>query len=424
MGCAAEPEPRARNVVLVTVDTLRPDRLGAYGYEAARTPAFDRLAMESLRFERAYAHSSLTLPSIATILTSRLPAAHGLLSNAGALLESTDTLATRLRGAGFRTAGFIGSWVLRPETGLSRGFERYTERYLGKEEVDLRPENPAAFLTDGALVWLAELSPNERFFLWIHYQEPHGPYTPSEFEAPDAEPGEAELPRSSSNSGRRAIPRYQWLGHGRLSEYRLRYDAEIAEMDRQLGRLAEGLRQQGVLDDTLLVVTADHGESLGEDGLYLAHGEGLDDVQQRVPLLLRGPGIAPGVRRDRVGLADLAPTLLAQLGVNPGGLRGVSLFDPIGDRIVVAQGASSIGKNNSWRSIRDGEHELVEGQPVPGALRARTKIRGAATPDDETLARLRATLSREARWPDLYGTGKPEVGPAEREALRALGYAD
>lgn len=421
VGCS-ELEPRTRNLVLVTVDTLRPDRLGVYGYEAAKTPVFDQLAAESVRFERAYAHSSLTLPSITTLLTGRLPAAHGLASNGGTLSEGIDSLTSVLRAAGFRTAAFIGSFALRSETGLSRGFESYTDRYLSKEY--FRPENPASFLTDGALVWLADLPPEERFFLWIHYQEPHGPYIPPGFVAPPPTPGEPELPMSDSNSGLGAIPRYQWLGHGRLSEYKIRYDAEIAEMDRQLGRLLAGLRRRGLFDDTLLVVTADHGEAFGEEDLFLAHGEGLGEVQQRVPLLLRVPGLAPRVRQDRVGLTDVAPTLLKLLGVDAGGVSGVSLLEEVGDRTIIAQVWSPIGSNNSWRSILDGEDELVQGQPVPGMLGLRTKLRGPETSDPEVVARLRVTLNREARWPDLYGKGQTDIDPADREALRAMGYLD
>ncbi|MDJ0848737.1 MAG: sulfatase [Myxococcota bacterium] len=419
VACSDTP-PRVRHVVLVTVDTLRPDRLGAYGYAAARTPEIDALAARSLRYERAYAHSSLTLPSVTSILTGRVPGRHGLVSNAGTLRASVDTLASTLRAAGFRTAGFVGSWVLRSESGLDRGFEHYTQSYRTAEKNRDRQENPADFLTNDALVWVADREPGERLFLWIHYQEPHGPYTPLDFEAPAPDPGEAELPRTGTNSGMGGIPNYQWLGHGRLSEYQARYDAEIAEMDRHIGRLLEGLRKRGVLDEAALVFTADHGEAFGEDGLYCAHGEGLGEVLLHVPLLLHLPATRSGVRSDRVALADVAPTVLGLAGVaSP--VRGRSLLEDVGDRPVIAQGIAAVGHWNSWRSIRDGGVELIEREPLPGRLEATSELRGGGDADKQ---RLVATLDAEAPWPRSTKTRAQEVEPGERAALEALGYLD
>jgi arylsulfatase len=414
-GCSA---PAPDHVILISVDTLRADRLGAYGYADAATPNLDALAAESLRFDRAYAHASSTLPSVSSLMTGLLPAQHGLFANLGKLRRRFSTLGTRLRAAGFRTAAFVGSWALRPTRGLARGFEVYTEEWGDRESNRPQPETRGAPLTDQAIAWLDGRSPGERLFLWVHYQEPHGPYEPPAFEPPEV--AGPELPRSSDMSGRGAIPRYQWLGHGRLAEYEARYDGEIAEVDRQLGRLLAVLRERGLLAHSIVVFTADHGEAFGEDGLYCAHGEGLDESLLRVPLILRAPGLEPGVRRDAVRLIDVAPTLLALLGLPRDGLPGLPLTEDLGDRPVVAQVAGS--KARQWRSLREDGFELVEGsdgttlrplardsalQPVPAALRSR----------------LEAQLERLARWPPAPRK-EIAIDPDAEDLLRAMGYID
>jgi len=410
-GCGDGPG-RARHVVIVSVDTLRADRLGAYGYARARTPAIDALAAESVRFERAYAHSSMTLPSVASLLTGHAPGRHGVLSNMMSLGEGSDTLATRLRAAGFRTGGFVGNPVLRREAGIAEGFEHYAESFRVDGELVKAPEHSAALLTSAALGWLDSLDPGSRVFLWLHYQEPHGPYQPQHFEAPEPSEDEIELPQNSSHSGRGGIPRYQWLGHGRLSEYQARYDAEIAELDQELSRLLLGLRQRGLLEQSALVFTADHGEAFGEEGVFCAHGEGLGETLLHVPLLLRVAGEAAALRRDRVGLADVAPTMLRLAGVSS---SASSLTEDLGDRTIVAQMLGEVGDWNSWRSIRSGSRELSEREPRPGKT--------APEPLPE-LRELRTALDAVAPW---LGDGRPdalELGPREREALRNLGYLE
>jgi arylsulfatase len=395
-ACAPE---RPDHLVLVTVDSLRADRLGAYGYAGPGTPAVDGLARQSILFERAYAHSSMTLPSVASLLTGRLPAEHGIYSNGGSLGKEVTTLAEHARGAGFRTAAFLGSYALRPNRRLSRGFEAYTRAFRDREQNRAQPENGARWLTDQAIAWLATLEAGERFLLWIHYQEPHGPYTPASF----AEPAAAGpiLPQSSSQSGRGAIPRYQWLGHGRLTEYEARYDGEIAEMDRQLGRLLTALQEGGRLEHSVVLFTADHGEAFGEEELYCAHGEGLGEVLLRVPLLLRAPGLAPAVRRDAVRQIDVAPTLLALLDLEGPSLPGRSLLEEHGDRDLVAQ---LVQRERRWRSIRNRDGWLLdEGVDALGE------------------GPLVAELERLAPWPTRL---VDRLTPEEAEALRNMGYAN
>ena len=354
----------------------------------------------------------MTLPSVLSLLTGRVPGRHGVVSNLMELPEGAETLATRLHQAGFRTGAFVGNVVLRHESGAGRGFDHYTESFRTDEKLTRAPEQTAELLTDAALAWLDQQDEDERLFLWVHYQEPHGPYQPRHFETRKPCASEVELPQNNSHSGREGIPRYQWLGHGCLDEYEARYDAEIAELDEPLGRLIEGLRKRGMLDRGALVFTADHGEAFGEEGVYCAHGEGLGEALLHVPLLLRVAGETPGTRSDRVGVADVSATLLELAGIPS---RGGSLLANIGDRTVVAQMLGEVGDWNSWRSIRSGSLELVEREPRPG------KSEPPAAPG---LEELRAALDVLAPWPAFGGSEVEQLSAAERDALRELGYLD
>jgi arylsulfatase len=417
-GPAAESGPRARHLVLVTVDTLRADRLGAYGWERARTPAIDALAAVSIRFDRAYAHSSMTLPSVASLFTGQLVSRHHIFSNFGMLSEDLPTLASRLSQAGFSSAAFVGSYALRPARRLDRGFARYTRRYASREHVRAQPENLAGPLTDAAIAWLAQRAPGERLFLWMHYQEPHGPYTPERFEPPVDD--ERVLPRGPTNSGQGAIPRYQWLGHGRAAEYEARYDGEVAEVDRQLGRLLDALRERGLFEESLVVFTADHGEAFGEEGLHFAHGEGLGEALLRVPLLLHVPGEPAAVRGDAVRLIDVAPTALALLGLPAPDLPGESLLRDVGDRPLVAQ---VVRADRRWRSIRGSGFSLVEGSGPAGFEPLAADAAALADPERaRARERLSGELERLAPWPGRQ-TQEP-LSAEERRALEALGYVD
>jgi arylsulfatase len=407
-----------RHVVLITVDTLRADRIGAYGYSAATTPALDALAAESIRFERAYAHSSATLPSVSSLMTGKLPGEHGLFSNLGQLTPDLPTLATLLQDAGFESAAFIGSYALRPSRGLAQGFGSYTNEYRSAEAVRDEPENLAGPLTDEAEAWLEQRDPTKRLFLWVHYQEPHGPYTPPRFEMPAIADSDPVLPLNPTNSGVGGIPKYQWLGHGRLAEYQARYDGEISEFDRHLGRLLEVLERTGVLADSVLVFSSDHGEAFGEGGVFCAHSEGLSDAMLQVPLLMRVPGHPAAVRTDRVRQIDVLPTLLELLGVTAGDLPGESLLVDRGDRDVVSQ----LGRHwkKRWRSMRSGEFELREQGRGEISLLAPP---GTSVPAD-LRERLRAALEDQAPWRASKDRGRTRLTPEERDALKALGYLD
>ena len=285
---------RAPDVLLVTLDTVRADRLGCYGRGGGATPVLDRLAAEGLVAEQAIAVAPLTLPSHASILTGLYPPRHGVRDNDDFRLGASGaTLAERFRERGYLTAAAVGSLVLASSQGLDRGFEVYDEPEGGLPDVSRGAalayrrlvERRAAEVTDAALRAVAR-SGDRPFFLWVHYFDPHADYEPPS-------PWRERFP---------AQP----------------YEGEIAYVDAEVGRLLDGLGARGRSSDLLVAVVADHGEGLGEHG-EATHGVLLYETTLRVPLVLRWPGrIAPGTRvREPVSIADLAPTILDLLGLPP-----------------------------------------------------------------------------------------------------------
>ncbi|MGH9315325.1 MAG: sulfatase, partial [Vicinamibacterales bacterium] len=303
------PPAPARNLLLVTIDTLRADRLGCYGSRDVATPNLDRLAAEGALAIDATVHAPLTRPSHVSLFTGRYPAEHGIRDNiAPALADNVPTLATLLSAAGFRTGAFVSSIVLSAQSGLNRGFGTYSARFeAGADDarflntIQRRGEETVA----DAIAWLRgedrlrqgyggppELyakADNRRFALWVHLYEPHDPYEPPE-------------PYLSQYAGRP-------------------YDGEVALSDELVGRLLHALESARADSDTLVVVTSDHGEGLGDHD-ESTHGYFVYESTLRVPLLFRGPRIARGVRvAPTVRAVDVLPTLLELLGL-PAGEQG------------------------------------------------------------------------------------------------------
>jgi arylsulfatase A-like enzyme/Tfp pilus assembly protein PilF len=289
------------DLLLITLDTVRADHLGAYGDKDARTPALDRLAREGVRFADASTHAPLTGPAHAGILTGVYPARFGIRDNAATVLPAdVPTLASTLGRAGYRTGAFISAFILDRAYGFDRGFDEFDSHFDRFEAGDkLQAQRTADQVLGPALAWLSKLPPDRPFFAWVHLYDAHAPYSPPE-------PYRTEF---------RTHP----------------YDGEIAYVDSAVGRLVLALQQKGVLDRTLVVAIGDHGESLGEHGEE-EHGLFLYDAVLRVPLIMRLPGRAHAglVVGEQVRAIDLLPTILAVLGVpSPPRLDGVSLVPVI-----------------------------------------------------------------------------------------------
>ena len=281
-----------RDVLLITLDTTRPDRLGAYGNRGIETPNFDRLAREGVIFSNAVAVAPTTLPTHASILTGLYPLRHGARANSSFVLgPEQTTLAERLRRAGYATGAFVSAFVLDRRFGVYQGFEVYDDELPSAGDAISVAERSADRTTDRAVRWLER--PHERpRFTWVHYYDAHAYWTPpSPF---------AEL-------------------------YPIAYDGEIAFVDSQIGRLLEAADA-----DTVVVVVGDHGEALGEHGEG-THGILVQDATLRIPLVVRAPGGLPsGVHvPTRVSQIDLVPSLLSLLGEPvPKGLDGRSFLQP------------------------------------------------------------------------------------------------
>jgi len=401
-SCARGPAPgdlAGWNVLLVTIDTLRADRVGFAGYEGVETPVMDGLAAQGVVFEDAIAAGPVTLPSHATILTGRYPPAHGALDNGFySLPEDVPTLATALRERGYDTAAVVGSYVLIDRTGLDAGFQEYDDTFSKpRQRGQAYRERRAGDVTAAAKRWLEGRDSAAPFFLWVHYFDPHAPYDPPE--------------------------PYR-------TQYRLRpYDGEIAYTDAQLGELLDALRASGQLDRTLVVVTADHGEAFG-DGGELTHGLLLRTSTLRVPLVLVAPGRVPAGRRvpSVVSTADIAPTVLELVGAPPlAGVQGRAL--PLGprdeERFVYSEtrlpadefGWSMLAgvRSGRWAWVRAPRPELYDLDEDPGET----------TSLDGERPELAAQL--DARVGEFLDAGRDSVVRSQLSeeqvvALRSLGY--
>lgn len=393
-ACAA-PLPPVRNVVIVTLDTTRADRLTPYGLMQVSMPHLERLAREGIVFDQAISVAPLTLPAHASLFTGLWPAHHGVRDNAGQPLAAAHlTLAEVLQAQDFRTAAFVGSAVLDEDRGLAQGFATYggvAPTDAGRHGRQRRGDA----VVSQALDWLSGVGAS-RFFLWVHLYDPHRPY--------DAPPhaGEASDP----------------------------YVAEITFSDAQLGRLLGGLEHRGLLPHTLIVVAGDHGESLGEHG-ERDHGVLLYEAVLRVPMMILAPGLPPGRIGDVVRLIDVAPTVLDLAGAPSPPGDGVSLRELMTGRRrgldLEAYAESTYPERFGWaplRALRDGRYKYIDG-PAPELY----DLTADPFEQHDIIAARPATAAAMKRridtlvGPAVTAAGSSDVPGELRERLSALGYA-
>jgi arylsulfatase A-like enzyme/Tfp pilus assembly protein PilF len=402
------------NLLLITLDTVRADHLGAYGYAAAQTPALDGLAARGALFENAYSPAPMTLPAHATLMTGLLPPEHGARVNGEHRLGADiPTLAERLAQRGYRTGAFVAAFVLDAKFGLDRGFDHYDDdrTHAHKQEVPdpLSVYRPANHVVDAALAWLdAAIEPPEGepqdatpFFAWVHLYDAH----------------------------------YPWHGHSELEETPLEaersYDAEIAFIDIQISRLLEFLESRGQLEHTWVVAVSDHGEGLGDHG-EIEHGYLLSEEALRVAWIFAGPGVAAGARSSSlVALEDFFPTALELSGIEPAASRGRSLVPALHGQSIPSR-ASYAETDLPWTSFRWGPQRSITTKdwkytrsPQPELYdRAvdRLEVVNLAGVRADQLANLDSQLTTLEAGFHLRESSAVQLNSEERAQLESLGY--
>jgi len=408
LGQLARGVARERlNLVIVTLDTTRADRIGAYGSRDVETPTFDRLAAEGALFEQAVSVAPLTLPAHSSIFTGRFPPEHGVRDNGGFFLGPDQlTLAEILKSRGYRTGGFVAAYVLAGKWGINQGFDTYFDDF---DLSDMRAvslsaiQRPANEVLDKALPWIEQAN-GAPFFAWIHLYDPHAPYRPPE-------------PFAT-----------KYKGHP--------YNGEIAFADSQLARLVATLQSHGLYDRTVIVVIGDHGESLGDHG-ESAHGFFVYNSVTHVPLVIRAPFSSTGHRRvaDPVRSVDIMPTVLDLLGAPAAsGISGVSLVPLLaGTKTELALDAYSEAMyplhHYGWsdlHALRSGRYKVIDA-PRPELYDVErdpnetTNLFAERQPLGERMIAGLRTLEGGFRKV-VASMPAADIDPEARERLAALGY--
>jgi arylsulfatase A-like enzyme len=445
---AAEPPPTHAgiNVLLLTIDTLRADHLSGYGYQRQTSPAIDGLAARGVLFENAFTYWPKTRGSFAAMFTSLYAAQHGLTVRERDLPDYNQTLAETLKATGYQTAAAVDNGNLDRELGFAQGFDRYQQVWLTADTEVERTEQ----LTRFAIDFIESYQQAEPFFLWIHYVNPHTPYEPPEellklFRGDGIGPRGPKLePVVGYHGGvNRHLP---IAGASTWGDYVDRYDAEIAFADRHIGHVLEALDKSPHNGSTLVVLTSDHGESLGEHDYYFDHGFDLFDPSLRGPLVLSFPGILPQgeIVQAAVSTLDIFPSVLDLAQITfPTGLQGRSVLplvrhseDRLHDRIFFQNDQHLLGISDGRLKLisypgsgqGEGHVELYDTRRDPYELNDRYReSREAVSPLEAELSSFQTRTVAWQQETDRRRQGAPARGDAELSEetlknLEALGY--
>jgi len=430
-GCGKRQHAKKPNIILITLDTTRADRLGCYGYRRQTSPNIDKLAEESVLYTRAIAPSSWTLPSHASLFTGKFTSSHGarydpegplLLTDAISGPESWDayrarglaqnevTLAEVLKETGYTTAAVVGGPWMKRIFGLNKGFDYYNDSQISTVNGRL-----ASQVTTSALNWL-ERRREKKFFLFLNYFDPHGPYSPPEGFALRF------LPKGTNFTGREPT----------LEEINALYDAEILYMDHYIGRFLQKLKVENLYNDTLIIVTSDHGELFGEHGKF-GHGHYLYQEELHVPLFIKYPAgeVSPKRTDLRAQLTDILPMIYERVGITiPGNIQGTSPSQIKHPIIAETYPLPLISKDGSWQSIFEGDFKFIWNSKNQHML-----FNLKDDPEENVNIIVQDSKRTERMWAQMeqYLAKLPKPGLAvpagepddqTKEALKSLGYVN
>jgi arylsulfatase A-like enzyme len=417
-GCSRPAKP---NVILISLDALRADHLGCYGHERDTSPNLDRMAAEGTLFERGFSPTAWTLPGHASMLSGRVPRRHGATRSGTAIREDVPLLTEILSSEGYATAAVVNAPFMQAKFGFGRGFDSYA--YVPKLEVERHQQTVLDTL---------ERHGDAPFFFFFHYMSVHDPYAPEErfnrfvgtYEQPIRITGERLLKLW------RAMDR----GEAELNEDEVRYLNDlyaggVLSIDARIGEILDLLEREGLHDDTIVIVTADHGEEFMEHG-SIVHTKTLYDELLHVPLILRGPGVPRGVRvRSIASLIDIAPTVLALVGLRPpSGIDGIDLAtlwsdDSDPERLLEIETSWVDGTGALW-GIRTPTHKLIVDLET-GEKEYYDLVRDPGETENlyphPGAEELEARLNEWLREPE---GGPVELTPEDLERLGALGYVE
>lgn len=439
---SARPDQPLRDVLLVTVDTLRADHLGIYGYSRPTSPRLDAFFADAARYRRSYAAESSTPPSVISFLSGRLPQDHGIRMYYQ-LLDPAVPILPDLLPDHYQSAAIVSNIVLTDEAlGIAGRFDYYDDYVDQREGYRKVFERNAEATTEAAIRFLQhEQHPERPLFLWVHYIDPHGPYNPpASFERrfESSPPVMVDLER--------ILPYVREPGNANGADYVDRYDEEILYTDGQVQRLLDAFAEVRELDDTLVIFSSDHGESLMDHEGWFRHGHHVYEEVVVVPLMVKGPGVVPGWRDELVSGIDIASTILAHAGVPiAGDLSNVDLRTGTGlsaDRTVFTEGGfgtqwrAAIQRERKWMTQLQGRSNLLGQRRLYDLEKDPLETRPLPWSPDHSPARALTELIRTdpdpGRRPSDPRRGEqitePKISPRataeDIERLRALGYVE
>ncbi len=448
VGCRPPVRGSGLNVLLITFETTRADHLSGYGYERETTPNLDALAGQGTLFERALSVSPRTNPSLASLMTSRYPHEHGVRNLLLPLEPDNHTLAELLRDAGYTTGAVQTHPRLVASSGFEQGFATYEDDY---RRHPLAPQACAV-----ATRWIERQAQGDRpWFMWLHLMDPHWTYDPpppwrSVFAPDDPRPARLYRDLVERRIEIGSVVFENTMAPDEVAAFVNLYDAEIRYTDEAVGQLLWHLERIGVRDRTLIVISADHGESLGEHGYFFEHGDFGTEPEIHVPLIIAGPDELPRGKRvpQTVSSVDVAPTILDLLGLSSEGrFRGASLMplvedgDHAEDRECFGETGKRFHEQNvrrevegaagKWRWLRQGRFKLTHAPRASGTVERRLydlvadpgETRDVAEAHPEVLASFRERLDA---WiaEDPGDLRDYHISAETEEILRSLGYVN